>query len=119
MPQRGLLEGQMLLVVATWQGKGCWESQAGRARAAGHRTLAGQGLLVVASWQGKGCWESQAARAWLHVLVSVRAAHGDCKGDSAVRLLRSLRSLRARFRLAPAVTEVPQMATLRGQGLLV
>ena len=45
MPQRGLLEGQMLLVVATWQGKGCWESQAGRARAAGSRKLRGRGCM--------------------------------------------------------------------------
>jgi len=30
----GTLEGQMLLAVATWQGKGCGESQPGRARAA-------------------------------------------------------------------------------------
>ena len=30
----GHLEGQGLLVVASWQGKGCWSSQAGRARAA-------------------------------------------------------------------------------------
>ena len=52
------------------------------------------------------------------MLVSERAANAGCEGDSACRLLRSLRSLRARYVLPPAVTEVPQKATLRGQGLL-
>ena len=60
--------------------------------------------------RGHGCWHRRADGVSLHVLVSVSAARAGCEGDPAVRLLRSLRSLRARFRLAPAVTEVPQMS---------
>ena len=65
---------------------------------------------------GRRRWHGQADRLSLHVLVSGRAANAGGEGDSAVRLLRSLRSLRARCRLPPAVTEVPQMAKLRGRG---
>ena len=53
---------------------------------------------------GRGCWHRHADQGSLHVLVSVSAARASYEGDAAVRLLRSLRSLRARFRL-----EVPQM----------
>ena len=66
--------------------------------------------------RGHGRWHRHADRVSLHVLVSVSAAHADREGDPAVRLLRSLRSLRARYRLPPAVTEVPQMARLLGRG---
>ena len=77
---------------------------------------AGTEVPQIAKLRGRGCWHRHAARVSLHVLVSVSAAHDDCEGDSACRLLRSLRSLRARFRLTPAVTEVPQIGTLRGRG---
>ena len=50
------------------------------------------------------------------MLGSGRAAYATGSGDSACRLLRSLRSLRARYVLAPAVTEVPQKPTLHGRG---
>ena len=49
VPQIGALRGQGLLGVASWQRKGCWSSQPGRARAAGRRKLEGQGLLGFAS----------------------------------------------------------------------
>ena len=58
----------------------------------------------------------RAARAWLHVLVSVIPAYATGSGDPAVRLLRSQSSLRARYRLPPTATEVPQIGTLRGRG---
>ena len=58
---------------------------------------------------GHGCWDRHAARAWLHVLVSVSAAYATGSGD---RLLRSQSSLRARYQLLPAGTEVPQMGRL-------
>ena len=67
---------------------------------------------------GRRCWHSQADRLSLHVLVSVSPAYATGSGDPADRLLRSQSSLRARYQLPPAVTEVPQMGTLGGQRLL-
>ena len=70
----------------------------------------------IANLPGHSCWHRHAERLSLHVLVSVSAAHDICEGDPAVRILRSLRSLRARCRLPPTATAVPQIANLPGRG---
>ena len=64
--------------------------QDGAAQVPQKPTLRGQRLLAQARCAGNGCWHGHAERAWLHVLVSVRAAHDGDEGDSKGRLLTLL-----------------------------